>query len=96
MEYIIFIHKNTDTPTTDDQWNTFFTTARQSGLFKGGSAIGERYAIGTKEVTPITRTVGGYMRFDADSLEELQALLETHPVVVNGGTVEICEMPKTS
>lgn len=96
MEYIVFIHKNTDSETDSEQWDTFFNTARQSGLFKGGSAIGERYVVGSKSVTPITDSIEGYMRFDADSFQDLLALLNDHPVVLNGGTVEVCEMPKTS
>ena len=35
------------------------------------------------------------MRFDADSLDALTDLLKCHPTVVHGGTIEICEMPKT-
>ena len=96
MQYIVFIHKNTDSETDSEQWNEFFNTARKSGLFKGGSAIGERYPVGPKSVTPITDSIGGYMRFDADNIQDLLTLLNNHPVVINGGTVEVCEMPKTS
>ncbi len=35
------------------------------------------------------------MRFDADDLNALRALLEDHPVVKHGGTIELCEMPKS-
>lgn len=34
------------------------------------------------------------MRFDADSLEAVTLLLERHPLVVHGGSVELCEMPR--
>jgi hypothetical protein len=43
----------------------------------------------------ITEGIDGFMRFDADSLEALTDLLKHHPTVVHGGTIEICEMPKT-
>lgn len=95
MEYIVFIHNNTDSETDSEQWDEFFVTARKSGHFKGGSAIGKGYVVGSKNVPSITDTVGGYMRFDADTLQEVLDLLDSHPVVINGGTVEVCEMPKT-
>ena len=96
MQYIVFIHDNADVKSSGEQWDAFFKTARESGLFKGGSALGGRYAVGSKAVPPITDAIGGYMRFDASNLQEILTLLEVHPVVVNGGTVEVCEMPKTS
>ena len=39
--------------------------------------------------------IGGFMRFDSDDKEKLLELLKTHPVVVHGGTVELCEMPES-
>ena len=43
----------------------------------------------------MTETVGGFMRFDSDDPEELRALLMEHPVILHGGTIELCEMPKS-
>ena len=63
----------------------FFAVARESGVFQGGSG----------DVADITERIDGFMRFDADSLEALTDLLKRHPTVVHGGTIEICEMPKT-
>ena len=48
-----------------------------------------------REAPDITEHVGGYMRFDADCLDKLTELLIHHPTVVHGGTIEVCEMPKT-
>ena len=72
-----------------------FELARESGLFRGGSAIGNRTTIGDKEVPDVTAQIIGYMRFDADSIDELNALIKQHPVVAHGGTIEICELPKS-
>lgn len=33
------------------------------------------------------------MRLDSDDPVQLHELLESHPVVLNGGTIELCEMP---
>ena len=98
MEYIIFIHKNENSGPpggTEEEWDHFFAVARESGFFQGGSAIAQRTIIGSGDVADITERIGAFMRFDADSLEALTDLLKRHPTVVHGGTVEICEMPKT-
>lgn len=93
MQYIALLHKNTDSPPTTDEWDRFFDAANATGMFKGGSAIGARQTVGKKPVSDTTESVGGYMRFDSDDLERLQALLKDHPVIRHGGTIELCEMP---
>ena len=53
MEYITFMHKNKDsgaTGGTEDEWDRFLEVAKESGLFRGGSAIGQRTTIGNNEV----------------------------------------------
>ena len=92
------MHGNTDPGATsgeEEEWNRFFDLAKESGLFRGGSAIGQRTTIGNTEVPNITDNIGGFMRFDAENLDELTDLLKQHPTVVHGGIVEICEMPKS-
>lgn len=95
MEYITFIHRNTETTPTTDDWEQFLELADRSGLFRGGSAIGHRSTLGAKPVSDVTDDIAGYMRFDAEHLEDLTILLQNHPTVVHGGTVEICELPQT-
>ena len=95
MEYITFMHRNTDTGSTREEWDRFFDLARESGFFRGGSAMGKRSTIGDRIVPDVTEHIGGYMRFDTGKLAELIELLKKHPTVVHGGTIEICEMPKT-
>lgn len=96
MEYILFIHKNTDIATTEEQWQAFFTMAKNSGVFQGGSEIANQLQIGKKSVQKITDTIGGFMRFESEDKNEILALLEHHPIALQGGTLEICEMPKSS
>lgn len=33
MEYILFIHNNTESDTSKEEWDSFFDNAIQSGLF---------------------------------------------------------------
>ncbi len=95
MQYIALIHKNTDTEPTSDEWDHFINAAKASGMFKGGSEIGLRQSIGSKSVPDSTQSVVGYMRFDSDNPDPLHLLLQSHPVVLHGGTIELCEMPKS-
>lgn len=95
IEYIALIHKNTDSIPTPDEWSRFIDAATQAGMFRGGSEMGTRHPLGSKPVSDITADVGGYMRFDSDDLSQLEDLLKTHPVIVHGGTIELCEMPES-
>jgi len=95
MEYILFIHKNTDFDTTEEQWHSFFSEANKSGIFLGGSEISNQMLIGKKAVKNITSKIGGFMRFETEDKNKVLALLEKHPVIIQGGTLELCEMPKT-
>lgn len=95
MEYILFIHNNVDAPTTEDQWNDFFEAANKSGMFDGGSEITESHQLGSKVVTPSTKNIVGIMRFETSDVSKLNTLLSMHPVYLQGGTLELCKMPKT-
>ncbi len=95
MEYILFIHNNVTSQTHDQEWEDFFVEAQASGIFLGGSEIGKRIQLGQNDVPDITQTIGGFMRFDAPSIDHITALLEKHPVLIHGGTLELCEMPKS-
>lgn len=95
MQYIALIHKNTDTSPTSAEWEQFIEVAMKAGFFEGGSEIGSRLTIGTKPVGDTSQTVGGYMRFDSEDLDPLLELLNQHPVVKHGGTLELFTMPKS-
>ena len=94
-QYILLIHDNLKSDTTADEWTAFFTDAKQSGLFKGGSEIGKRMVIGDAGAMTPTDHIVGYMRFDSDDKQRILDLLQKHPVVMHGGCVELCEMPKS-
>jgi len=95
MEYILFIHKNNDSQIPEKEWNVFFEEAKASGLFLGGSEIGARIQFGEKTVSDITQNIGGFMRFESTNLDPIKSLLNKHPIINHGGTIELCEMPKT-
>jgi tRNA 2-selenouridine synthase SelU len=77
------------------QWTAFMQQARESGIFRGGSAIANAVQLGEQKVSPVTDSIDGFMRFETDDIERLHALLRSHPVVLCGGTLELCEMPRS-
>ena len=94
MNYILFIHKNTVSSPTEKEWQEFFDKMIASQFFKGGSSIANSQILGQEVSFNATTHIGGFMRFETDNKSELLALLEDHPVVRHGGTIELCEMPK--
>ena len=93
MQYILLIYNNCVTQATSEEWEIFFTLAKESGLFKGGGEMDNGHIIGNKLEINDRLTISGYMRFDADDKGDLLRLLDSHPVVVHGGTVKLFELP---
>ncbi len=94
-QYIVLVQDNARTKPSAEEWNQFIAAAKQTGLFEGGSAIGNRVMLGNTQSAKPTGHINGYMRFDSDDRQALLDLLAKHPVVVQGGSVELCELPKT-
>jgi hypothetical protein len=95
MQFLLFIHDNTRTTPSADEWTDFCDRAGASGLFRGGSEVGARQFLGRSDDVDSSDFIVGYMRFDADDKQPLLDLLATHPNVVHGGTVELCELPES-
>jgi len=94
-EYILLIQGNEKTATTAEEWDAFLAVARASGAFRGGSEIGRREMLGDRRSGLSTDHVVGFMRFETTDPQALRELLQQHPVVRHGGTVELCELPKS-
>ncbi len=94
-QYLLLIHGNLTSDTTPAEWEAFFIAARQSGFFSGGSEVGRREVIGDLQSAKPTDHIVGYMRFDTDDKQALLDLLKLHPTVLHGGSVELCELPKS-
>lgn len=94
-EYILFMH---DDVVADDggAWESYLRTLKQSGVFEGGSEIGEGICVrrvGTPP--PITAHLTGYIRVTAATIDQAKSLLAGNPHFEAGGTVEIRELPRT-
>ncbi len=95
MQYIALIHGNREANIHSSEWTRFIENAQASGMFKGGSELGQRYPIGATDVPDPTNVIDGFMRFDSNDLSQLMALLESHPCIIHGGTIELREMPRS-
>jgi hypothetical protein len=94
-QYILLIQSNLKSEPTAEEWDAFLSAAQQSGMFKGGSEIGKRLVVGDSSSAESTEHIVGYMRFDSDDKQKILDLLEGHPVVVHGGSIELCELPQS-
>jgi hypothetical protein len=94
-EYILFMHNDV---VADDQgaWESYLRTLRQSGVFEGGSEIGEGICVRKAGAPPpITEHLAGYIRVTAATIDHAKSLLAGNPHFEAGGTVEIRELPRT-
>jgi len=94
-QYLLLIENNATTPITPEQWTAFFARASASGYFRDGSELGATQILGNTDTAHPIDFLAGYMRYDAENKEDLMASLAEHPVVANGGSVHLIEMPKT-
>jgi len=95
MQYLLLIHGNARSTPSAQEWTAFFARAEASGMFQGGSAIGNKQLIGSTLSASRSDHIAGFMRFDSEDRQRVLDLLDEHPVVTHGGTVELCEMPRT-
>jgi hypothetical protein len=94
-EYILFMHNDV---VADDQgaWESYLRTLKQSGVFEGGSEIGEGLCVRKAGAPPpITEHLAGYIRVNVLTIDHAKSLLAGNPHFEAGGTVEIRELPRT-
>jgi hypothetical protein len=93
-EYILLMHD--DAFDDDTAWEPYLRKLKQCGVFQGGSAIGDGICARKSGTPPgVTAHLTGYIRVNADSLEQAKSLLVGNPHFEAGGTVEIRELPRT-
>jgi len=95
MQYLLLIHRETKSAPKAEEWTDFISRVQASGMFRGGSELGARELVGDGGRATSTAQVAGFMRFDAEDREALMDLLQSHPVLVHGGSIELCEMPES-
>jgi hypothetical protein len=93
-EYIFLMHDDADDEQRD--WEPYLRKLKQDGRFGGGSTIGDGVCARKNGApAPVTAHLAGYIRVNADSLDQARSLLAGNPHYEAGGTVEIRELPRT-
>jgi hypothetical protein len=94
VAYIFLMHD--DCNADERAWEPYLRRLAQGGFFEGGSAIGDGICV-RKSGAPaaLTAHLAGFIRVNADSLDQAKSLLIGNPVFEAGGTVEIRELPPT-
>ena len=71
-------------------WDAYIEKLVNSGRFRGGSSLGNGIAV-AKGMVDSECEVTGYMRFSADSIEEVKQLITGNPLYEAGGLIELLE-----
>jgi hypothetical protein len=82
----------------DDEkgWEPYIQRLKRMGCFQSGSALGHGIcARKSGEAPSVTAHLTGYIRVNADSLDQAKTMLTGNPLFEAGGTVEIRELPRT-
>jgi len=91
-DFILLMHN--DAAKSGGDWESYFKSLRERGVFDGGSAIGDGAAFRKAGGAQIGAPLGGYIRVRAESLDAAKDYLKGNPVYENGGTVEIRALPR--
>jgi len=93
-QYILLMHD--DAAADESDWEPYLRLLKERGCFEGGSALGGGICV-RKSGTPgsLTGHLAGFIRVNADSLDQAKSLLAGNPVFEAGGTVEIRTLPRT-
>jgi hypothetical protein len=91
--FILLMHQDTMTTEDADAWGTYLLRLRASGLFDGGSSIGQGTCLRREaEPSPANDQIVGYLLVRAEDLNAARSYLDGNPVYEAGGTVEIREL----
>lgn len=97
-DYILLMHDDVpaeNRAASDAGWDDYLAKLAASGQFGGGSSMG-RGACYRKDGTAraMSSKLVGYLRVQAENLDEAQKFLAGNPAFEAGGTVEIRELPR--
>ncbi|MEM7400486.1 MAG: hypothetical protein AAF304_00895 [Pseudomonadota bacterium] len=78
-------------PGKKSDWRTYINELKETGTFRGGSALGNGICV-SKQDNKHNCTVIGFMRFEADKLNQVRNLIAGNPHYESGGEIEIHEL----
>ncbi len=74
-----------------EAWTSYINKLIDSGQFRGGSELGNGQCH-SKAKHDTLCSVTGFMRFEAESMDDITALLPGNPVYESGGSIELLEI----
>ena len=77
-------------PASKGDWDTYIEKLIASGKFRGGSSLGSGVSLHRGKADGECM-ITGFMRFSAESLEEVKALVAGNPLYEAGGRIEVLE-----
>ncbi len=81
---------------SSEDWASYIDKLIKTGSFRGGSALGNGIAVYDKSNEGSAAcTATGFMRFEAEAIDDVVALLDGNPVYEAGGKIEILEIVKS-
>jgi hypothetical protein len=94
-DFILLMHA----PAADEvmaDWGPYLDSLSAKGALRGGSAIGAGVAL-RRDGAPaaISASLSGFVRIEADDLDQARGMVAGNPTYEAGGTVEIRELPIT-
>jgi len=92
-DHLFLMHSDVQAP--EEGWPDYLNRLAATGRFRGGSSIGpgvvKRRGLAPG---PVTESLVGFIRVEADNLAGAEAMLAGNPVYEAGGTVEIRLLPE--
>ena len=71
-------------------WDAYVESLIESGKFRGGSSLANGISVSKGQADGDCR-VTGYLRFSADSIDEVRQLIVGNPLHEAGGCIELLE-----
>lgn len=97
-DFILLMHNDVpadNAQRSEEAWPEYLSKLRATGRFEGGSAIGDGICVKKSgSAGAVTTRIGGYIKVQAESLQDAKRLVAGNPVFEAGGTVEIRELPR--
>ena len=75
---------------SNGDWNDYVDSLVNSGCFRGGSSLGNGVSVSKNEKDGECQ-VTGFMRFSAESIDEVRKLVSGNPLYEAGGRIELLE-----
>lgn len=86
-EYMMIMKGSSD----NGDWATYIDKLQKSGMFRGGSILGNGRCVSKNNATQACTTTG-FMKFEADNIDQVKTLVSGNPHYESGEVVEILEL----